>query len=149
MVKVAGHWEIGYMTPIQEQYYWAWVLREFNVTEWLMHPVSGISNYAKQTLNLYEYPTLKEMLTSCEGLSRVFFEPKSPKESYDTVWLTDFEHPKDCVYVFGSAHLNPTLAYKRDWDTIVTIPTEQNKGSLWANQCLLLALYDRMVKKCQ
>lgn len=149
MILVAGHWEIGYMTPIQEQYYWAWVLGEFGVSDWLMSPVSGISNYAKQEVNLREYHTTQEMLTSCKEMSRVFFEPKSHNGGYDTVWLSDFKHPEACVYVFGSAHFNPTLAFKREQDVIVTIPTLQNTGRLWANQCVLIALYDRMVKSWQ
>lgn len=149
MVKIAGHWEIGYMTPIQEQYYWSYPLRDFNVTEWLMTPVSGIKNKEHLNIDLIEFHDTNRMLKHCENLKRVFIEPRTEHQNPDTIWLHDYKHPEDCVYVFGSAHFNPTLANVRPGDDVVSIKTYQDNGILWSNQCVALVLYDRMVKSWQ
>lgn len=146
MVKVLGHWEIGYMTPIQEQYYWSWVLREFHIQEWLMVPVSGIRHYQEGHVHLKEFKDFKEALDSCDTLQRVFLEPRTSHQNPETDWLHEFNHPEHCVYVFGSAHFNPALANVREQDSVVSVRTLDNRGSLWANQALAITLYDRMVK---
>lgn len=148
MIKIAGHWEIDYMVPLVESYFWSWPLRDFEVVEWLMCPVSGIRN-PEQRVNLTEFPDYKSMLGSCEDLKRVFLEPRTNHQNPDTIWLHDFEHPEDCVYVFGSNHYNPTLSHKREQDMVVSIKTVQDKGVIWANQCAVLVLYDRMIKSWQ
>ena len=80
---------------------------------------------------------------------RVFVEPRSD-QTPDTIWLHDYEHPNEpCVYVFGSAHYNPTIAHRRDGDDIVSIKSIQDKGVLWADQALTVILYDRMIKSWQ
>ena len=148
MVIVAGHWEIDYMVPLVESYFWAWPLREFEVKGWRMCPVSGIRN-PEQKVDLTEFSDYREMLNSCSDLKRVFLEPRTNHQNPDTIWLHDFEHPEDCVYVFGSNHYNPTLNHKREQDIVVSIKTIQDKGVLWANQCMSLVLYDRMIKAWQ
>ena len=148
-VKVAGHWEIGYNTPIIEANYWNLVLRDFEVDQWLMSPVSGIRHNEEALITLSEFKDYDEMLTSCAELPRVFFEPRTDHFNPDTIWLHEFEHPENCVYVFGSAHYNPTLQHKREQDVVVSIKTMDDKGVLWSHQCVLLALYDRMVKSWQ
>ena len=149
MIKVAGHWELGYMTPIQEQYYWSYPLRDFEIKDWLMTPVSGIQNQEHLNLNLIEYKDTQTMLHSCFELKRVFIEPRTAHQNPDTIWLHEYEHPENCVYVFGSAHFNPTLGHTREGDDVVSIKTKQDNGILWSNQCVALVLYDRMVKSWQ
>jgi hypothetical protein len=144
---VVGHWEIGYMTPIMESPFWALVLRDFEVTEWWMSPVTGIIPSQHHFVNLYERQYYDDIFEEIDPtLSRVFLEPRTRHYNPDTVWLHNFEHPDDCVYIFGSAHYNPTLAHKREQDIVVSIKTIQDKGVLWSNQCLLLVLYDRLMK---
>lgn len=148
-VAVAGHWEIGYNTPIIEANYWNFPLRDFEVPKWLMTPVSGISHNQKTYVDLEEFTDYNSMLNSCTDLVRVFVEPRTQHENPDTIWLHDFEHPQDCVYVFGSAHYNPTIAHLREQDFVVTIKTVQDRGVLWAHQCFPLVLHDRLVKSWQ
>lgn len=148
-VIIAGHWEIGYMTPIMEAYFWNLVLRDFEVSEWRMCPVTGILHNEIQTVNLIEYPTYEGIFKEFPDLKRVFVEPKTRHQNTETIWLHDFEHPENCIYVFGSAHFNPALAYKREQDLVVSIKTIQDKGVFWANQCAAIMLYDRMVKSWQ
>lgn len=142
-MKVAGHWEIGHIAPIMEAYQWAYPLRDFEVMDWLMCPVSGIQN-PDHEVKLFEFPDYESMLGSCEDLQRVIFEPRT-KENPNSIWLHDFQHPENCVYVFGSAHYNP-IRHKRAGDVIVTIKTERDNGVLWSAQCMPIVLYDRMVK---
>ena len=145
MVIIAGQWEIGYNAPLMEVYQWSLPLRDFGIKDWRMTPVSEITNREREVI-LTEYKDYEEMLDSCSDLPRVFFEPRTNHQNPNTIWLKDFEHPKDCVYVFGSAHFNPTLRYKREQDIVVTIETLDNKGVLWSQQCVVVALYDRLIK---
>lgn len=145
MVAVLGHWEIGYMTPIMEANYWNLVLRDFEITEWYMTPISGIHHNEKQRVNLYERQTYNEVLNEVSGLTRVFVEPRT-KVNPNSLDLVDFKHPENVIYVFGSAHLNPVVGNFREGDISLTIPTVQNKGVFWSNQCLSIILYDRFIK---
>jgi hypothetical protein len=145
--KIAGHWEIGYNTPYIEANYWNLALRDFEVGEWLMTPVSGIFRNDQEQVRLIEFNSYEEMLGSCEELPRIFLEPRTSKFNPETVWLHDFTHPKECVYVFGSAHYNPTLNFKREGDEVVTVKTKQDKGVLWSHQVVAIILYDRMIKE--
>jgi len=146
-VHVAGHWEIGYMTPIMEANYWNLVLRDFKVKHWHMTPISGILHNETQTINLTEYHSYDDLFAAIPSkLSRVFLEPRSA-QTPSTTWLHEFKHPQNCIYVFGSAHYNPTLNHFRpSKDHIVSIKTLEDKGVLWSNQCLAITLYDRMMK---
>ena len=97
-------------------------------------------------MELKEFHDFPEMLDSCDGFKRVFIEPRTKHQNPDTIWLHDFEHPEDCVYVFGSAHLNPTLSNKREQDVVVSVKTVRDDGVPWANQIAAIVLYDRMLK---
>ena len=148
MIKVLGHWEIGYHAPITEQYYWSLPIRDFEVDEWNMVPVSGIKA-AEEKVPITEWPTYDAFFQANPDLTRIFIEPRTEYHNPVTTWLHEFKHPQDCVYVFGSAHFNPTLSYCRKEDEIVSIKTVQDKGVLWADQALCIVLYDRMVKSWQ
>jgi len=142
---VIGSWELGYSAPLTESYLWAWPLREFEVTDWRMWPISGI-RCPEQRVTLTEYPTINDAL---EGVkSRIFLEPRNTSYPFpsESIWLPDFEHPEEAVYVFGSNHFNPTIARVRPEDVVVTMPTVENSGVLWSHQVMVSVLYDRMVK---
>jgi hypothetical protein len=142
MIHVLGHWDIGYHAPITEQYYWAFVMRDFEVDVWNMSPVSGIRNKEPE-VELVEWATYDEYFEANPDLIRVFLEPRTKHANPDTIWLHEFEHPEDCVYVCGSAHYNPTRIFKREQDAVVTVKTLQDKGVLWGDQAIAIALYER------
>lgn len=148
VIKVAGHWELSWNTPIKEAELWNLMLRDFGISEWYMHPVSGIRHNERQTVNLYERPSMREILDENKDLTKVFFEPyneiQQPEQGVD---LRDFEHPEDVLYIFGSAHFNPVGLFKEEGDLLVQVPTVQNAGVLWPHQCLAVCLYDRLVKE--
>ena len=147
MIKILGHWEIGYHAPITEQWYWFLPIRDFGHTDWNMIKVSGIK-CAEQKVNLTEWDSYHEFFDAFPDMTRVFVEPRST-QTPNSVWLHEFDHPGDCVYVFGSAHYNPTIAHKRDDDYVVSIKTEQDRGVLWADQAMSIVLYDRYIKEWQ
>jgi len=144
-VRVLGHWELGYHAPITEQHHWVLALRDFGVNSLDMVPISGVAPCEGQ-VPLYEWARYDDFFDSFPDLTRVFIEPRTERFNPITTWLHEFNHPDDCVYVFGSAHYNPTLNYCRESDTVVSVKTIQDSGVPWANQILAIVLYDRMVK---
>lgn len=140
---MAGNWETGWNAPITEQYLWSFPIRDFEIDHWRMMPVSGIKNKERE-VDLVEFHTQGELLDT--PLPRIFLEPRIGKLNQDSTWLSEFEHPESCMYVFGSAHKDFT-SLKRDGDTVVSIDTVQDKGVLWSPQCLAVVLYDRLVKR--
>ena len=148
MIKVAGRWELEWNTPIKEADLWNLLLRDFDVKDWFMWPISGIRNSEIQ-VNLQERETFEDILADkgVKGLKRVYFEPynvvQQPERGID---LREFEHPKDVLYIFGSAHYNPVQGHKTDDDIIVQMPTVHNTGVPWPHHVLAVCLYDRLVK---
>ena len=110
-----------------------------------MIPVSGITP-RERDIRLTEWASYDEFFEAHPDLIRVFLEPRTDHQNPDTIWLHEFEHPEDCVYICGSAHYNPTLKHYREGDSIVTVKTQSDKGLMWADQAVCLTLYDRMLK---
>lgn len=148
MIHVVGHWDLSWNTPIKEAELWALPLRDFEVSDWRMWPISGIRN-AEPEVALTERASLQEALADLEHLPWAFLEPRQEVLGVTpTSTLVHFEHPEDAVYIFGSAHYNPVAAgHPRDGDAVVELETMQNKGLLWPHQVLVAVLHDRMVKQ--
>lgn len=149
IIKVAGHWELDWSTPIKEAELWNLLLRDFEISDWFMWPVSGIKHNEVPWVVLHERETFADILADekVKGLKRVYFEPYNPVQQKERgINLREFKHPKNVLYIFGSAHYNPVPGNKTDDDLIVQVPTIQNKGVLWPHQCLAVCLYDRLTK---
>lgn len=144
-VRVAGHWEQSYNKPEIEINYWNLPLRDFGVKELYMHPIVDVFNNEEKRVHLYQRETFKEILEENQDVPHVYFEPRLIS-NFDSILLPDFNHPKDVLYIFGSAHFNPVIGHKREQDIVVTIPTIHNRGVLWPDQCILIVLYDRLIK---
>jgi len=140
MAAVLAHWEWRDMVPMTEAPLWMFPLRDFGIEDWRMVPVSGIKPPGHK-VELREFPTYEAALDDLRP--RVFVEPRSHHVAEST-WLHDFDHPEDCIYIFGSAHYNPVLFHKRPGDAVVSIKTVQDKGVLWSHQAAAIALYDRI-----
>lgn len=141
MVAVLAHWEWRDMVPLTEAPLWTLPLRDFGVEDWRMVPISGIKD-PEPKVHLQEFASYEEALAG-DTRPRVFLEPRTGHHNPDTTWLHAFEHPKDCIYIFGSAHYNPTLFHRRPGDVVVSIKTAQDRGVLWSHQVAAIALYDR------
>lgn len=135
-VKIAGLWEFGWSSPIQEQSHWTYPLRDFGVTEFCMCPVSGIR--PDNQVPLVEYHELSEVIAANPDLTRVFVD-----ENGETS-LCDFVHPQNALYIFGKAGQSPMATYKQDGDLSVSIATCQNLGLLWPHQAVVLVMFHRM-----
>jgi hypothetical protein len=148
-IKVAGHWELDWNTPIKEVELWNLLLRDFAIEDWYMWPVSGIKHTEETWVHLHERPTFNDILTDTgvKGLKQVYFEPYNPVQQPEQgIDLRDLKHPQNVLYIFGSAHYNPVPGHKTNKDILVQVPTVENKGVLWPHQCLAMCLYDRLVK---
>ena len=147
MIKVAGHWDLSWNTPIKEAELWNFPLRDFGVAEWYMWPVSGIKHNERESVALHERENLVDILEENLDLPFVFMEPTNKVLGVHPIDMTDFTHPEDALYVFGSAHYNPVAAgLPREGDHVVRLPTLHNAGVLWPHQVLVAALYHRLVQ---
>ena len=57
--------------------------------------------------------------------------------------LEDFEHPKDCVYVFGRTHQNDLIDYPHHHSVVITYP---GSVCLFGVQAAAILLEDRKRK---
>lgn len=133
-VRVVGFWEQGWDAPMQEFDKWKYPLREFEVDEFIMCPISGISQ------KVTEYDNLYDVLEKNSDLTPVFVDEKAE------IWLEDFEHPENVLYILGKTSFSPYLINKSQDVISVKIRTKRNKGGFWGHQAISLVLYDRMIK---
>lgn len=112
--------------------------------DWRMSPVTGIiHNEIHAGMTLEEYHTPQDLLDSYpDDVIRVFVDEQGDED------LDAFTHPENCVYVFGNAGTAPISfgEARRPQDKSVRIRTPNPSGVLWPHQCLLVVLYDRMLK---
>lgn len=130
--SIAGLWELGWNTPISEIELWHLMLRDFGVDEFFMTPISGIKSN-----HVTEKASLEEIIEANKDKTIVFVDERAETE------LSDFEHPKNALYVFGKANFSPLLGMKKDNHLSVRIDTNQDKGLLWPHQAASIILYDR------
>lgn len=138
VTAVAGLWELGWNTPIKEFDLWVHPLRDFGCHEFYMAPVSGIA------VDVTEVPNLGDLISAQRRLRPIVFVDEAGATP-----LPEFEHPDDALYVFGRTSLSPLVAYGQDDDSSVVIPTQFDKGLLWAHQAASIVLYDKLVKSWQ
>jgi len=136
IATIAGFWELGWNTPIKELDLWKFMLREFEIEEFYMIPVSGI-----QSKSVKERHSLKEVLDENKDHTVVFVSELAD------IPLSTFVHPERALYVFGKANFSPFLNLKREKDLAVKIETAQNSGLLWPHQAAAIVLYDRVTKR--
>ena len=133
MIKIAGIWEQGWNTPIKEYDLWWYMLREFDVNEFIMTPVSGID------ADVTEMKSLEDAIKANPELTVVHVDEDGESD------LLGFTHPENALYVFGRTS-NSSLVYKTEGHLSVRIPTPNNFAGFWANQVAALVLYDRYLK---
>lgn len=138
MIKVAGVWDFGWNTPIKEMELWEYPLKDYGVDEFIMSPVSGISNnYVTEVADFGLY--INDHRNN--GYTIVFLDEKA------STTLENFVHPAtNVLYVFGKAAFSPMTAYGQLTDTSLKIVTPNNMGNLWPHQAAVLVLNDRFIK---
>ena len=128
-IAVAGRWELEWNTPIKEAELWNLLLRDHEIADWFMWPVTGIKQKEVPWVKLYEHDSFADILADekVKGLKRVYFEPYNPVQQKDKgIDLRELNHPKNVLYIFGSAHYNPVSGNITPEDILVQVPTIQN-----------------------
>jgi hypothetical protein len=134
VIKIAGMWELGWNTPIREIDIWEVVVREFNVDQFYMTPISGIRSNI-----VTERKSIDDVLEENQDITKVFVDVKAETS------LNDFDHPKDAIYVFGKAGRSP-LYDKKENDLTLRVNTPNNTELLWPYHICSIILYDRFLK---
>lgn len=140
MVSVLGSWELAWNSPIKEAELWTFVMREFEVSDWYMWPVTGIRHNDYNTISLTESNNFEDLLELNNNKTLVYVDEKGETD------LREFQHPENACYVFGSSGHRIMARYKKPEDLSIVVPTIQGKGVLWPHQCLLTVFYDRLMK---
>lgn len=96
---------------------------------------SVISGYGCRTF--YQEEDISHIIARFRGeVPLVFVTPRGKTE------LRDFEHPEDCIYLFGAAHNNMDQ-YIQDRDLSVRIDTPNNQTDMFAAGCAGIILRHR------
>ncbi len=136
MVKVSAMWELGWNTPIKEYDLWRFPMRDFEVDEWYMTPVSGI-----HAAGIQERANLEEIIAENPDLLPIFCDERG------TTMLSEFEHPENALYVFGRSNYSPFI-HTAEQGHSLKIETPRTKGGLlWGHQAASIILYDRFMKR--
>ncbi len=134
-VKCVGCWESGWNTPIKEYDLWHYPMREYQVDEFIMTPVSGI--VAQQ---ITEAADVQAVIDANPTLTLVYVDEGSGDE------LGPFVHPANCLYIFGKASYSPWVAHGSPANSSVKIVTPADLGLLWGHEAACLVLQDRFNK---
>lgn len=140
MITVVGTWDLAWNTPIKEADLWSFALREYEVAQWWMSPVSGI---ASGVPFLFEDPQMEPRLRSEieQGRTLVYVDEAGELD------LENFVHPADACYVLGKPTFSPWLAFHRRIAGVsVRISTPRDLGGFWPSQAIAIVLHDRYMK---
>ena len=129
-VRIVGLWELGWFAPITEQALWQFPLREFDISEWMMIPETGLPGIQQ----------VKDVQDALDERPAVFLDEKGD------VPLAEFSHPDDVTYVFGKSGRS-VLPEMRPGDISVKVETPTSQGMMWAHQTLVVVLHDREAKR--
>ena len=134
-VKVVGAWEFGWSTPIMEYDLWHFTMRDFAVDQWIMTPISGITQQ-----NITERFNIPNVVSNNPTLTPIYVDENGEAD------LEVFVHPADCLYIFGKASYSPWVAAGSPANSSVKIVTPLQAGLLWPHQAAGIVLYDRLIK---
>ena len=135
-IKIAGHWDLAWNTPIKEIDLWEYPLRDYGVSTHYMCPITGIDH------SVQERKEIKEVLDENPDYTVIFCDERADST------LKNFKHPKKALYVFGRANFSPFLSLKRKDDLSLKIETTLPEGGmLWGHQAAAIILHDRLLKQ--
>lgn len=142
MVTVLGIWETVWMESERtERRIWKQTIQAFAVASWGMTPVNGGPFTSPK-----QEATLAELLAAHPG-PKTFLVPTFRAAELSAENLSDYTHPKDAIYVFGST-AESMVRHIAPGDDIVTIQTPQHTD-MFAPAVLAAVLYDRSTKVTQ
>jgi hypothetical protein len=142
MITIITRRETGWfdyeLGPVTEKNIWEQLCNAFGVNRLILVPT-----FEKTTLE--QYDTVREALTKVEGV-KVFLEiEKRAREiGREPIYLKDFKHPKNAVYIFGNSQTDNSRYVKKD-DVLVSVETPNPQDPFGFNIACAV-LYDRKVK---
>lgn len=88
---------------------------------------------------------IKSLTELPEGYDIILIQPKGGREIQGETSLIDFNHPENCIYIFGTDdwYLPAKFIEGINIKDKVYIPIQ---GELWASQAAGMVLYDRLLK---
>lgn len=130
------------MEPKVEAHQWVSLIKAYHVDELLMVPIKNVVGRIK------EYETVEDALNQY-NYPRVFLELLKNKKIIKNKFipLYSFNHPSDCIYIFGNSASGNSSFIKED-DAVVYIPTPK-EIELWGVVACGIVLQDRTNKLWQ
>jgi hypothetical protein len=121
------------MAPLTEADLWFFPVRDFEVDEWHMAPVSGIEHRLIQ-----EWKGPEEMVDELRKRFELVFVTEDAGDE-----LRNFSHPENACYVFGKANYSPFMNLRTAGDHAIKLKTSKDKALLWPHQCMVTVLWHR------
>lgn len=114
---------------------------EYQYTSWFcLIGAFGVNN---KKLHLVKADEFESKLNELKG-KRVFLEPPSNGKFTN---LKDFEHPEDCIYVFGNKATG-NLEYVKEGDDVVSVDMKNMSSvNVFGISIAGIVLYDRLRKE--
>ena len=101
----------------------------------------GVNN---KQIHLVDTENFEDVLNSLDDRKKVFLEP--PYHAKQTSYLHEYEHPDDCVYIFGNTQTS-NLEYVKEGDDIVSVRMNaMSDSNVFGISIASIVLYDRMMK---
>lgn len=95
---------------------------------------------------IYQKPTVITSAAELPDVDLVVLAPEEGKYIQGTESLLTFNHPEDCIYLFGASHQNLTEEdLGSRWHYAVYIPTHQHE--MYAHCAAYVTLWDRWCKR--
>jgi len=138
-IELLFHWERGWTIPHFDIQLWDDLAQAFGIEKIYMIPDVKLGAVTP----MEAYDSLDEFLDKYRGTKKfVFLIPRS--EYQDAISLKDYEHPTDCVYIFGASYTN-LPDYVTDQDDVVCVDTPVDH-QVWQYHIAGIVLYDRFLK---
>ena len=145
MITIIARWESGWFGKeygvFTEYSFWEQIFIGYAVDRAIFVP-KGLPNHKPE-----QYKTLTEALKNVEG-RRVFLEKeyRAKEIGREPIFLREFVHPKDVVYIIGSSLTN-NLKWVRKQDVVLSVDRINKRGDMFGMTMLGIVLHDRMVKE--
>ena len=143
-VTVVARWDPGWFGfeygLLTEYSVWEQVLISYGVDRRIFVPKLMVSS------TLEQYNTLDEALANVSG-QKVFLEKaeRAVEIGREPVFLKNFQHPKDAVYIFGNTPTDNSSWVEED-DVLLSIDIPYD-GDMFGFTVVGIVLYDRSTKE--
>ena len=130
--------ELGLNTEFS---FWQQVFMSYDVDRFIFVPTTEDGNEHES------YDSLEDALDQVTG-THVFLEPphRAVEIERDPIFLNDFQHPQDAVYIFGRTGWS-NISLVGSEDIVLSVEQSNTEGDMFAMTMLAVVLHDRWVKE--